>query len=153
MKIYETIIILNPNTSEEEVENIIESFKGSIEALKSEIVNLEKWGRRNLAFEVKKQRQGFFVLMHLRANNEAVDELARRCRITENVLRQQTICITEKQLDDHLRDKVRRSREAVEAAETGEEAHEVAQNTDASDADGSADDQKTEDERTESDTE
>ncbi len=118
MKIYENITIVNPNASEDEVDSVIESFKGAIEACKGEVLNVEKWGKRNLAYEVQKHTQGHFILMHLKSPREAVDELARRGRITDAVIKQQTVAITEELFRKWMQEHHKAEPEAETPAET-----------------------------------
>lgn len=88
---YETTYILHPdiddavkNTVAERVENIIKSFDG-------EIVRVEEWGRRKLAYRVKKQTRGVYVYVRYTATADSVAELERILRLLDSVLKFLTI--------------------------------------------------------------
>ncbi len=87
MQKYETIFILQSQLEEEKTEELIEKFKSVIEREGGQISNLDKWGKRKLAYEVKKQKEGFYVLMNYTAPAHITDQLERSFKITDGVLR------------------------------------------------------------------
>lgn len=87
MQKYETLYILQSQLEEEKIEELIEKFKAIVEREGGQVSNLDKWGKRRLAYEVKKQKEGFYVLMNYTAPAKACDELERSFNITEGVLR------------------------------------------------------------------
>ncbi len=91
---YETIVILNPNTSNEDVENKISDWTQLVKEFGAETKRVERWGKRNLAFDIKKFHQGIFILFHIDGKNEAIVELERRFKIAEDVIRYQTVKLT-----------------------------------------------------------
>jgi small subunit ribosomal protein S6 len=90
---YETLILLSPNLSPEQVE----AFKGKIEGVLAEgqgqIVRFEEWGRRRLAYPVRKEIHGYYVLWDYRAEPPLAAELQRVCKIDEQVFKYLTIVI------------------------------------------------------------
>ncbi|HAH87253.1 MAG: 30S ribosomal protein S6 [Armatimonadota bacterium] len=84
---YEALYIVNPNLSDEEVEAIIEKYKAAIEAQGAEVESASQWEKRRLAYEVKGQTEGTYVLMNFKATAEAASELDRLFRIADDVLR------------------------------------------------------------------
>lgn len=83
MKNYEAVIILEPNVTPEKnqedsqkVKDIIAKFGGSIQ---SEI----KWGRRSMAYSIKKKREGYYLLLNFQANPEAVKPISQAFRLLE----------------------------------------------------------------------
>ena len=80
MRKYETIFILQPTLDEEAVKANIEKFKGVIE-------NVDFWGKRKLAYEIKKVNEGFYTLINFSADNELPKELDRIFRINDTVVR------------------------------------------------------------------
>src|SRR5262244_516381 len=91
MRNYEIMFIVNPNASEEEIdkingqiENIITSGGGSIE-------KIEKMGKRRLAYEVDKHREGFYVLFVISANGDIIKECERRLRVMDAVIKYITV--------------------------------------------------------------
>ena len=87
MRKYETIFILHPSLDEEAVKANIEKFKGVIETGGGSIDNVDFWGRRKLAYEIKKVNEGFYTLVNFSAEPELPKELDRIFRITDSVIR------------------------------------------------------------------
>jgi small subunit ribosomal protein S6 len=89
--IYETIFVLHPELAEEEVEANIQNIVGLLEGKGSEIIRMERGGKRRLAYVVRKQRYGYYNLLHFRATPEALTELERLYRLSERVIRYLTV--------------------------------------------------------------
>ena len=87
MRKYETIFILNPSLEEEAVKANIEKFKGVIENGGGTVENVDFWGKRKLAYEIKKNTEGYYTLVNFSANPELPRELDRIFRITDTVIR------------------------------------------------------------------
>lgn len=95
MKKYETLFIIMPNLTEEEVKATIEKTRSVIEKGNGVIENVDEWGKRRLAYEINKINEGFYVLMNFNASTELPKELDRVFRISDNVLRHSIICMEE----------------------------------------------------------
>lgn len=89
--IYETVFVLHPELTEEEVEANIQNISGLLEGKGSEILRVERGGKRRLAYPVRKQRYGYYNLLHFRAVPEALTELERLYRLSERVIRSLTV--------------------------------------------------------------
>lgn len=87
MRKYELMYIIRPNLEEEGVKAVIERFQGIATDNGAEIENLKEMGKKRLAYEIDKFREGFYVLMNIVANSEAVSELERLLKINEDVIR------------------------------------------------------------------
>jgi small subunit ribosomal protein S6 len=87
MNKYETVFILHPSLDEEAVKNSIEKFKGVIEQGKGVVESVDFWGKRKLAYEIKKVNDGYYVLINFNAEPELPKELDRVFRITDGVIR------------------------------------------------------------------
>jgi small subunit ribosomal protein S6 len=96
MNKYETIFILHPSLDEEAVTANIEKFKGVIENNKGVIENIDLWGRRKLAYEIKKVNEGVYVLVTYSAPSELPKELDRVFRISDSVIRHMIINLDDK---------------------------------------------------------
>jgi len=95
MKKYETLFVLTPELDEEGVKANIEKIKGVIE--KDGIVtNVDEWGKRRMAYEIKDNAEGYYVLINFDANPELPKELDRICRISDVVLRNLIINLEDK---------------------------------------------------------
>ena len=92
MREYEAIFILAPTLDEEQTQTIIDSLSQAAEERGAEVANVDRWGRRRLAFPVKKHKDGQFVIFTLRADsNDAVRELERRFKVSDSIIRFLTI--------------------------------------------------------------
>jgi len=91
MGAYETIIILKPSLTEEEVSSGIEKIKGSIQQAGGEVVALENWGKKKLAYEIRKEKRGTYCVVHFKGIGSVVSELSRTCRLSEWVLQFMTV--------------------------------------------------------------
>ncbi|OPX84505.1 MAG: 30S ribosomal protein S6 [Pelotomaculum sp. PtaB.Bin104] len=87
MRKYEVVFILRPELDEEKNTAVIEKFKDLIVNQGGEIIKLDKWGKRRLAYEVKDVREGFYVVLHINAESKVSSELDRVFKITDEVLR------------------------------------------------------------------
>lgn len=87
MRKYETIFILHPTMEEEAVKANIEKFKGVIENNGGVVDNVDFWGKRKLAYEIKKVNEGYYTLINFSANPELPKELDRIFRITDGIVR------------------------------------------------------------------
>jgi len=84
---YEVVFILRPDLDEEKNTAVIEKFKDLVVSQGGEVLKLDKWGKRRLAYEVKGVREGFYVILHINAEPEVSSELDRVFKITDEVLR------------------------------------------------------------------
>ena len=87
MRTYETIFVLRPTLDEEATNANIEKFKGIIEKNGGEIVEVDMWGRRKLAYPIAKLNEGFYTLINFKSESELPKELARNFRISDSVIR------------------------------------------------------------------
>ena len=86
MNKYETVMILDCNISEEDRKNAIEKIKNYIEK-NGEIKKTEDMGKRKLAYEVKKNKEGYYYIIEFSTNPENIAELERIYRITDEILK------------------------------------------------------------------
>ncbi|NLP36953.1 MAG: 30S ribosomal protein S6 [Firmicutes bacterium] len=85
---YETMFILKPDLEEDAYTALVERFQGLIEAEGGEVTNVERMGRRKLAYEVKKKfREGYYVLINYKSEPHVTAELERNFKITDDVIR------------------------------------------------------------------
>ncbi|NOX26236.1 MAG: 30S ribosomal protein S6 [Deltaproteobacteria bacterium] len=91
MRRYETIYIIRPTVTEDDINTIIDRTNDVIEKADGSIVQLDRWGLKKLAYLIKKENQGYYVFTEYAGTPEAVAELERLFRIDENILRYMTI--------------------------------------------------------------
>lgn len=87
MPLYESIYIARQDISGQQVEGLNEAFGKIIEDSGGSVAKTEYWGLRSLAYKIKKNRKGHYVLMHIDAPVGAVEEMERNMRINEDVIR------------------------------------------------------------------
>jgi small subunit ribosomal protein S6 len=116
MRIYEELFIVKPDAAEEEIEQVVEQVRGVIESGGGAVDKVDKWGLRKLAYRVRKQHEGFYVLFQFSSSPEAVKEIERRLRVSDLVLKFLTVRIDEKLKRLEKRKKQRAARAARKPA-------------------------------------
>ena len=88
---YETTFILEPGLEEARVNEEIEKVSGWIRDLGGEIIEVQRWGKRRLAYEIHKKRDGIYTLLLYSGPGAVVRELERRLKLNESVMRTLTV--------------------------------------------------------------
>jgi small subunit ribosomal protein S6 len=86
MHIYESIFIINPNLSDEETANVIKKMQDVITNQGGEMVKFEDWGKKKLAYEIKKQKRGHYAFFQFKAPAPLIHELERTYKLTDSVI-------------------------------------------------------------------
>ena len=86
MNKYESVIIINPEVDEAGLKALEEKFTGLINE-NGKVENVVDMGKRKLAYEVKKNKEGTYVLFNFEANPDSIVELERNYRITDEVIK------------------------------------------------------------------
>ncbi len=86
MNNYETIMILNSNLDESTTKASIEKITSLI-AANGKVESTEEWGKRKLAYPIKKQNEGYYVVVNFSSNPEFLEELDRIYNITDEVIK------------------------------------------------------------------
>lgn len=94
MNKYESVIIISPVVEEEGIKNLITKFSDLINT-EGKVESVEEMGKRKLAYEVKKNKEGYYVLINFEAKPELIAELERNYRITDEVIKFMTIKVDE----------------------------------------------------------
>jgi small subunit ribosomal protein S6 len=94
MNKYESVIIINPNLDEEGTKSIVSKFSDLI-STDGKIEKVDELGKRKLAYEVKKNKEGYYVVYYFEANPSLISELERNYRITDEVIKFMTIKVEE----------------------------------------------------------
>ncbi len=122
MRRYETIFILRPTLSEEEITDRIDSTKAIIEDIGGSTIQLDKWGTRKLAYLIKKEKQGYYVFCDYATEPNAVAEIERKFRIDDGVLKYLTVKLS----DDIDSDAIAEAKGELEAQQKAEEEEKAA---------------------------
>ena len=91
MKRYETLFIVQVDLPDDELNSLIERYGSIVTAFKGIIVKIEKWGKRKLSYEIKKQINGFYVLIDFVGKRTVIEELERNFKIDDKILKFMTI--------------------------------------------------------------
>lgn len=95
MPLYESTFIARPDISAQQVEALTDQFEEIVRTAGGEVAKKEYWGLRNLAFRIKKNRKGHYTYMNLEAPSDAIQEMERTMRISEDVIRYMTVRVDE----------------------------------------------------------
>ena len=91
MNKYESVIIINPSLDEQGIKDVITKFTDLINNNNGKVENVDEMGKRKLAYEIKKQSEGYYVVYTFEANPEFITELERIYRITDSIMKFITI--------------------------------------------------------------
>ena len=95
MRTYELLFIARPTLSDQEVERLSEQIRNSLATLGANLLKTQTLGRRPLAYEIDRCREGTYVLFHFEGRGSELAELDRRLRVTDAVLRHLIVRIDE----------------------------------------------------------
>jgi small subunit ribosomal protein S6 len=96
MRIYEELFIVRPDVTDEEIDPFIEQMKTIITSAGGTVDKTEKWGIRKLAYRVAKRDEGYYVLLQVTSDPDAVKEMERRMRVSDMVMKSITVRIDER---------------------------------------------------------
>lgn len=123
MRRYETVFILRPSQSEDEINAIIENTKNIIVNDNGSIIDLNKWGLKKLAYTIKKEIQGQYVFCDFAGTPASVSEIERKFRIDDAVLKYLTLktadAISEEEIDKAIAEAD--AKHAAQVSETAED--------------------------------
>lgn len=91
MNQYETVFIMTPVLSDQQMKETVEKFKGVLTAAGAEIINEEEWGLKTMAYPIQKKSTGFYELIEFKAEPEVVAKLELGFRRDERVIRYLTV--------------------------------------------------------------
>ncbi|MHB9098366.1 MAG: 30S ribosomal protein S6 [Syntrophales bacterium] len=91
MRRYETILIAHVDLSEDELGSLIDRYGGIVTGQKGILVKVERWGKRRLAYLIKKQARGFYILIDYAGVSAVVNELERNLKIDDKILKFMTV--------------------------------------------------------------
>lgn len=95
MAFYEHVLIARPDISPAQVEGLMEELSGFLDKQGAEVNKAEYWGLRNLSYPINKQRKGHYSLLNIDGPAEAIHELERQHRLSDDIMRYMTIKVEE----------------------------------------------------------
>lgn len=93
MALYEHVFLARQDMSAQQVDALVEQYKGVIEANGGKVGRIENWGLKSLTYRISKNRKAHYALMDIDAPAPAVHEMERQMRINEDILRYMTIAV------------------------------------------------------------
>lgn len=87
MNKYELAVVLSAKIEDEDRDAVIEKVKAQIERFGGTVTEVDEWGKRRLAYEIQKMREGFYYFIRFDADASCPAEVERRVRIMDNVIR------------------------------------------------------------------
>jgi small subunit ribosomal protein S6 len=108
MRRYETIFIIRPDVGEPQIKDIIKRFEGITTSGSGEVIETEEWGFRELAYQIKGQRRGYYVRLDYAADAAVMNEIERNLKLQDTVLRYLSVLID-------LESDVAKAREEIDA--------------------------------------
>jgi small subunit ribosomal protein S6 len=100
MNIYENIIIMNAAISDEEAEAAVTKIKDLVTSQGGEVLKVDVWGRRKLAYEIKKQKKGLYVLLIYKTPSATVKKLEDFYKVFDAVLKYMVVKLEKKQVQE-----------------------------------------------------
>ncbi len=111
-RVYELIYIMVPDVTEQAVTDMQTQVEGIVQRLGGTIQTTDVWGRRKLAYDIGKHKDGFYVLHVITGSGELMKELDRRLKVTEGLIRHLIVRVDERQ---RVADRARTKRQTESA--------------------------------------
>jgi small subunit ribosomal protein S6 len=92
---YETIFLVRPDLADDLVDKIVDRMRGIVHRDGGKVIKVENWGKKKVAYEVKKHLRAIFVRFLYLGNTHMVAEFERNLRMTDDVLKYQSLKISE----------------------------------------------------------
>ena len=108
MRTYEIMVIADPNMPDDEIDQLNSQVESLVTEAGGKVENIEKMGRRKLAYEIQRHKEGIYVLFTVAADGDIVKEVERRFRVMDPVLRYLTVRVD---LEEKKLEKVRAERQ------------------------------------------
>jgi small subunit ribosomal protein S6 len=112
VRTYEVAFIAAPTLTSEELEGFVAQMQTVVEGKNGKVVKVDNWGKKSLAYKIKKFRDGYYVILTLEADGTIIAELERRFRVADHVIRFLSVRIDE-DLKRSEKMKITRQRKSV----------------------------------------
>jgi small subunit ribosomal protein S6 len=84
---YEVVFVAAPTLSSEDLDGFIDHIQTVVESKNGKLVKVDNWGKKPLAYRIKKFREGYYVVLSIEGDGSAITELERRFRVTDYIIR------------------------------------------------------------------
>ncbi len=95
MRTYEVVFVAAPTLTSEELDAFIAHAQAVIEGKNGRVIKVDNWGKRSLAYKIKRFRDAYYVVLTIEGDGAAIAELERRFRVTDYVIRFLSVRIDE----------------------------------------------------------
>lgn len=120
MNYYELLYIVRPTVSDDDLKSIMNEIAGKISELGGEVLKNDIWGKRNLAYPIKKFKQGSYILVHYKSASNVPKPVEEKMRIKEDILRFMTTGMLKKDIAFYEKKAAQESKESQESEGNGE---------------------------------
>jgi small subunit ribosomal protein S6 len=103
MRYYETLYLMNPNLSDDDYSDVVTKFNDFVEKNKGVIVKVDEWGKKTLAYEVKKFDKGYYVLLSYCGDPDLISLLKREFKLDERIIKYQTVKLSDSEDPEALK--------------------------------------------------
>jgi small subunit ribosomal protein S6 len=111
-KMYESAVLINAALEEDQIQSIISRIKELISSNDGEIKDVEDWGRKRLAYMIKKSKIGYYIIFQFNAYPQIISTLEKFYKLDENILRYLSIKLTKNALEQIEKNKAQSLAEA-----------------------------------------
>ncbi len=87
MRTYEVVFVAAPTLSSEELDAFISHTQTVVESKNGRVLKVENWGKKSLAYKIKRFRDAYYVVLTIEGDGAAIAELERRFRVTDSIIR------------------------------------------------------------------
>lgn len=116
MRYYETLYLINPNLADDDYNEVVTKFNDFVEKNKGVIVKVDEWGKKTLAYEVKKFDKGYYVLLSYCGEPDLISLLKREFKLDERILKYQTVKLSDNEDPEALKQQSGAPEKVVEEA-------------------------------------
>ncbi len=95
MELYESLFIIRPSLTDEDTTALIDKMKGVAEKSGASMMRAENWGRKRLAYEVKRERKGTYAFFYFKGPGPVIAELERAYRLEDSIIKFLTVRLEE----------------------------------------------------------
>lgn len=103
MQTYETLFIINPDLEESAITQAIDMVQDTITSGGGKIIKVDRWGRRQLAYQIQNKQDGYYVLIYFQAPPSLIATINRRCKLNDSIMRYLVLQLRKKQAEEVLR--------------------------------------------------
>ncbi|HBR16615.1 MAG TPA: 30S ribosomal protein S6 [Deltaproteobacteria bacterium] len=113
---YEVVFIARPDAGDIVTKGIIQKVRETVEGLNGQVIKVEEWGKRRMAYPIRKYPDGYYVFVEISANPQTSKEVERILRLNEDVIRYQTI----RKIETKTVKKTKKKKKISQAKETNQ---------------------------------